>query len=162
MPEPESDTERDPVNECTICKKGICKRSTTPCQHSFCYPCLKRWAVGSLKVNAAGVAEAECPLCRQLFGSFKHHVNRTFKLYPPGQCPAGRVEKHRRRYRKRRRPKKNGAAAAGQQAPPAAGGQPNQRHSKSTKLFSSYYISFSEIYLKFFFNGFEEPDSRFG
>ena len=112
--ETESETERDPENECSICLKGMCKRSTTPCQHSFCYKCLLWAAQGSLKVNAAGRAEAKCPMCRRRFGSFKHHVNRTYKLYPPGQGLAGPVVKYRRRVRKRRRPKKNGGDAGGQ------------------------------------------------
>lgn len=107
--ESESGTERDPEDECAICLKGISKRSTTPCKHSYCYVCLKKWAEETLQVNAAGGAEARCPMCRQTFGSFTHHYKTKFKLYPPGQGPAG-IVKHRRRNRKRGRPKKNGAA----------------------------------------------------
>ena len=114
--------DKEPVNQCSICLElEAVKLSTTPCHHVFCYFYLKKWVQKNRKVDASGVAKAECPLCRQQIGSFNHQGNRKFKLFPPGQGPNG-AEKHRRRFRKRCRPKKKGAVP--KVADAAAGGYP--------------------------------------
>lgn len=56
------------MNKCSICLEEIINKSTTNCNHSFCFDCLNEW----LSKN-----KNTCPICRTQLKNYINNGNNT-------------------------------------------------------------------------------------
>ena len=62
------------MNKCSICLEEIINKSTTNCNHSFCFNCLNEW----LSKN-----KNTCPICRRQLKNYINNGNNTMIISIP-------------------------------------------------------------------------------